>query len=102
MLKMRLALGFAVFALLGSAYAQLGTLKISRVQIKHVGPASVSDELIRANIRVKPGDAFNGPIPLHASLDDDVRNLYATGFFYNIHVADEPTPEGLVITYVVQ
>src|SRR2546430_1483509 len=86
-------------ALLPSAWAQLAPPgpRILKVQVKHVGPPAVSDELIRANIRVKPGDPYR-PI----AVDDDVRNLYATGFFYNIQVNREETPDGLIINYVVQ
>ena len=31
-----------------------------------------------------------------------MQNLYATGLFYNIRVTDENTPEGVVLTYIVQ
>src|SRR5438552_217959 len=87
-----------LFALLPSALGQPASGKISKIEIKHVGPAAVSDELIRANIRVKVGDEY-----LRTKIDDDVRNLYATGLFYNIRVAPpETTPEGVVLTYVVQ
>src|SRR2546422_1849269 len=79
------------------ARAQLSSAKVSKIEIKHVGPASVSDELIRANIRVKLGDPY-----LRAAIDDDVRNLYATGLFYNIRVAEDVTPNGVVLSYVVQ
>jgi len=80
-----------------TAVAQLSAPTVARVEIKHVGPATVSDELIRANIRVKPGDPY-----VRYSVDDDVKNLYATGLFYNIRVADETTPDGMVLTYLVQ
>jgi hypothetical protein len=39
-------------------HAQLAASKISKIEVQHVGPASVGDELIRANIRVKPGDLY--------------------------------------------
>ena len=39
---------------------------------------------------------------LRAAVDDDVRNLYATGFFYNIQVTADDTPDGVVLTYKVQ
>src|SRR6516165_11877231 len=77
--------------------AQLSAIKISKVEIQHVGPASVGDELIRANIRVKAGDNY-----LPAAVDDDVRNLYATGLFYNVRVAAANSPDGMVLTYIVQ
>ncbi len=35
-------------------------------------------------------------------MDDDVRSLYATGFFYNIQVVADDTPEGVILTYKVQ
>jgi outer membrane protein assembly factor BamA len=35
-------------------------------------------------------------------VDDDVRTLYSTGLFYNIRVAEERTPLGVSLIYVVQ
>jgi len=70
---------------------------VARIDIKHVGPTAVSDELIRANIRVKVGDPY-----VRTSVDDDVKNLYGTGFFYNIQVVDAASDAGVVLTYVVQ
>ena len=78
------------------AWAQVGS-KVAKVDIQHVGPASVGDELIRANIRVKPGDPYLPP-----AVDDDVRNLYGTGLFYTVRVSLSNTPDGVVLTYVVQ
>ncbi|HEX4263387.1 MAG TPA: outer membrane protein assembly factor BamA [Verrucomicrobiae bacterium] len=79
------------------ASAQISSLKVSKIVIKHIGPQSVSDDLIRANIRVKPGDPY-----LRAAIDEDVRTLYATGQFYDIRVTDDNTPSGVTLTYVVQ
>src|SRR5947209_17407443 len=78
------------------AQAQTG-VKVAKIEIQHVGPASVGDELVRANIRVKPGDPY-----LPAAVDDDVRNLYATGLFYNVRVSTANAPDGIVVTYHVQ
>src|SRR5947207_15501243 len=75
-------LGFAWLPL--TAQAQFSGPKITKIEIRHRGPVTVSDDLIRANIRVKVGDPYLVP-----AVDDDVRNLYATGFFYNIQVARE-------------
>src|SRR5262245_53955943 len=80
-----------------AAWAQLATLNIAKIEIKHVGPPSVSDELIRANISVKAGDPYQ-----RLAVDEDVRHLYATGFFYNIRVSEDRNAEGVVLTYVVQ
>lgn len=88
----------ALLAWLPPALGQLSSAKVASVEIKHVGPSAVSDALIRANIRVKPGDRYQ-PV----AVDDDVRNLYATGLFYNIRVAAEKTSAGdIQLTYLVQ
>src|SRR5215471_14176375 len=88
-------------AFVPSAWAQLSGPpslgKIVRIDIRHVGPAKVSDEYIRAHIRVKPGDEY-----LPAALDDDIHTLYATGFFYNIQAQKKEEAGGLVLTYIVQ
>lgn len=78
------------------ASAQIGQT-IKKIDIRHVGPPAASDTLIRANIRVKEGDVYT-----KTSVDDDVRSLYSTGYFYNIRVATEDTAQGLSLVYVVQ
>ncbi|MGN6553831.1 MAG: outer membrane protein assembly factor BamA [Verrucomicrobiota bacterium] len=87
---------FLLFACLSVA-GQSPSLKVAKIQIKHIGPQEVSVELIRANLRVKVGDPY-----LRLAADDDVRNLYATGQFYNIRVTEEPSADGIILTYVVQ
>src|SRR5882724_3857891 len=79
------------------ATAQHSSLKVSKIEIKHIGPQSVSDDLIRANIRIKPGDPY-----LRAAVDEDIRTLYATGQFYDIRVTDASAADGVVLTYVLQ
>lgn len=71
---------------------------VQAVRVEHVGPAAVNDAFIKSNIRVKPGDPYNP-----ARVDDDVTNLYQTGFFYNIQVEEQvDANQGLTITYRVQ
>ena len=95
-LLLRLCGMLLLFALLSVVWAQPSALKISRIEIKQVGPPAASEELIRANIRVKAGDLYRP-----TSVDEDVRNLYATGFFYNIHVAVANADDGEVLTYTL-
>src|SRR4051812_47976459 len=71
--------------------------KVQKIEIRHVGPPAASDELIRANIRVKVGDSYT-----RTGVDDDVRTLYSTGLFYNIRVVEERNPDGINLIYVVQ
>ena len=89
---------------LPAAFGQLPAGKVSRIDIRHVGPPAVSDELIRANIHIKPGDVYDPYDARRADPTiDDVKNLYATGLFYNIRVAAERAADGgVVLVYIVQ
>ncbi|MBN8249446.1 MAG: outer membrane protein assembly factor BamA, partial [Verrucomicrobia bacterium] len=95
-----LALWMALLAPVARAQVPAGTPvpDVGAIDIKFVGPATVSEDLIRANIRIKPGDPFN-----QLAADRDVESLYATGFFYNIRVNQQRMSDGrLALTYVVQ
>jgi len=82
-----------------TAQAPLGNPapKVSRITLTNIGPAAVSEALVRANIRVREGDPFN-----RFSVDDDIRNLYATGYFLTIRVANERTEDGIALLYQLQ
>jgi outer membrane protein insertion porin family len=70
--------------------------RIDKIVIRNVGPPAASETLIQANIRLKVGDPY-----VRTSIDEDVRTLYSTGYFYNIRVGEERTPEGgVILTYV--
>ncbi len=94
---LRLSAICAWFACLPLVWGQLAETKISRIEIKHVGPATVSDELIRGHLRSKVGEPYR-PI----TVDDDVRNLYTKGLFDDIRVTSKMEADGLVLTFVVQ
>ncbi len=79
-----------------SLIAQQG-LTIKEIEIRHVGPPSVSDALIMGNIRAKKGEVYS-----RVAADDDVSTLWKTGYFYNIRVVEEPLDDGIKLTYVVQ
>src|SRR6185503_17839646 len=72
-------------------------LPILKIVITNVGPPAVSESLIRANIRVKEGDLYNA-----ASVNEDVKNLYATGYFLNVRVGEDRSVDGVTLTYVLQ
>ncbi len=71
--------------------------KVKSIKIVHVGPPAVSDDLIRANIRVKIGDTLS-----QTAVDDDIRNLYGTGYFHNILTQTDLSPDGIDLIYRVQ
>jgi outer membrane protein insertion porin family len=92
----------SVSMLLGCATAvwaqDAGGPKIDRVDIKFVGPQAVSEDFIRANIKLKPGSIY-----FPGSTQDDVHSLYGTGQFYNIQVSVTQADDGgVILTYSVQ
>ena len=93
-----LALNLGLVLLVGTAWGQLAETKVTRIEIKHIGPTSVSDTLIRDNIRTKPGNVYRPNMS-----DADIKSLYATGQFYNIRIAIDRDPAGgVILTYIVQ
>ena len=92
---------FGAWLLLACAsvvWAQPAGPKIDRVDVQFVGPASVSEPFVRANIRLKAGDTY-----FPASTEDDIHALYATGQFYNIHATVVQADDGgVILTYHVQ
>ena len=77
--------------------AQSAGPKIDRVDIKFVGPSSISEDFIRSNLRLKAGTTY---IP--GQTQDDVHSLYGTGQFYNIRVSVDQADDGVILTYLVQ
>jgi outer membrane protein insertion porin family len=92
---------FGIWLLLGcvsAVWAQPTGPKIDRVDVKFIGPASVSEQFVRSNIRLKAGDIY-----FPVATEDDIHALYATGQFYNIRVtADQSDSGGVRLTYLVQ
>ena len=71
--------------------------KIAKIEIQYIGPATASDALIRANIRTKIGEPFS-----QTTVNDDVSNLYGTGYFFNVQIQQKISPEGITLIYMVQ
>jgi outer membrane protein insertion porin family len=92
-----LFIGALFLAFMPDARAQLAVPRIHAILIRHIGPAAVSDDFIRANIRAKAGEPFS-----RAIVDEDIKSLYATGYFFKIQAGEENTADGLDLTYVMQ
>ncbi|MDB6021388.1 MAG: outer membrane protein, partial [Pedosphaera sp.] len=90
-------LALLLFGWLPAIQAQTALDQVASVVVTNVGPQVASDSLIRANIHVKPGDHY-----IRSSVDQDVLNLYNTGFFSNIRVTDQRTDQGVILTYILQ
>ena len=105
MLKRKSSLIFGCFmwwALWGdpsraSAQLQIPQTKIFSIAVSNAGPQTVSESIVRANIRVKEGETYN-----RNAIDDDILSLYRTGYFSNVRVAHDPRPDGVALLYIVQ
>lgn len=86
-----------LFCWFPAALAQSSLDRVAKIIVTNIGPVVASEDLVRANIHVKVGDPY-----LRASVDDDVRNLYQTGFFWNIRVGDELGDNGWILTYILE
>ncbi len=63
-------------------------------QIEIVGNKTVSNAKVISIIKTRAHQPYNENL-----LNEDVRNLYATGFFSNIEVEKQETPEGIKIIF---
>ena len=67
------------------------------INIEYIGPKTVAKSVILSNMRTSVGSVYSA-----ASVEEDVRNLYATGFFTNLAIKDEPLADGVKVNVVVQ
>ncbi|MDD5195883.1 MAG: outer membrane protein assembly factor BamA [Candidatus Omnitrophica bacterium] len=72
-----------------------GSNIVSRISVK--GNKIVSDASIISKIKIRSGIGYSADI-----INEDIKNLYATGFFDAVDVAKEETAEGIVVTFNVK
>lgn len=78
------------------AAAQNGPI-VREINIEYIGPKTVAKSVILSNMRTTVGTAYTA-----AAVEEDVRNLYATGLFTNLAIKDEPLDDGVKVNVVVQ
>ncbi len=77
---------------------ELKLFKRERVaSVKVVGNNRIEADAISQNIKTKPGDIF-----LAKSLSEDLKAVYAMGYFEDIRIESEEGPNGKVIIFNVQ
>ena len=67
------------------------------INIEYIGPHTVAKSVILSNMRTSVGEVYSAP-----AVEEDVRNLYATGFFTNLAIKDEPLGDGVRVNVVVE
>lgn len=79
----------------GGAAEDETTLQVAQVRFR--GNRKVEDDAIRVNIRTAPGEVLTQDM-----LREDVRAIWAMGFFDDVQVETSPGPRGLVVTFVLK
>ena len=85
-----------------SAVPQFGVAQIgkpptvTKIDVQYAGPATLSQERIIANMRTRVGKPYSEQF-----IEDDIRNLYATGNVENVRIFGEPIGNDEVRVIVV-
>ena len=69
---------------------------VKSIDVQYAGPASISKEKILANMRTRVGRAYDDRV-----VEEDIRNLYATGNITNVRIFGEPAADGVKVIVVV-
>jgi outer membrane protein insertion porin family len=69
---------------------------VKSIEVQYAGPANVSKEKIIANMRTRVGKPYDDK-----TVEEDIRNLYATGNITNVRIFGEPAQDGVKVIVVV-
>ena len=70
---------------------------VRTIDVQYAGASTVSKEKILANMRTRVGRPYSEQI-----VEEDIRNLYATGNVSNVRIFGEPMRDGVKVIVVVQ
>ena len=70
---------------------------VREIEVRFVGPETVSKAIVTANIQTAVGKPRSRDV-----IEQDVRNLIGTGFFFDVRVLEEPVQDGVKVIYQVQ
>lgn len=77
--------------------AQVEEPIVREIEIRFIGPETVNRAVVSANIQTVVGK----PAP-REMIEQDVRNLIATGYFFDVRVLEEPAADGVKLIFQVQ
>ena len=70
---------------------------VKSIDVQYAGPATISKQRILANMRTAVGRPYSD-----LAVEEDIRNLYATGNIANVRIFGEPQQDGIRVIVVVQ
>ncbi|MEO5718904.1 MAG: outer membrane protein assembly factor BamA [Chthoniobacterales bacterium] len=69
---------------------------INSIEVRYVGPETISKDRIRANMRTKVGAPYS-----ETTVEDDIRALYDTGKIQNVRIFGEPAGNGVRVQVIL-
>ena len=94
-LLVMLILVFVAAGPVREALAQTPTAKVASIEIR--GNKKIELPAIQGRLTLKPGDPYTPE-----NVRGQIKILYETGYFEDVQLETEPTPEGIALTFVVQ
>src|SRR5271169_5342207 len=70
---------------------------VREVEVRFTGPETVNRSVVLANIQTAVGKPRSRDM-----IEQDVRNLINTGYFFDVRVLEEPVVDGVRIVFQVQ
>jgi outer membrane protein insertion porin family len=86
-----------VAAVAGWAQDEAPVPVVREIEMRFVGPETVNRAILNANTQTRVGQPFAAEV-----VEQDVRQLIATGYFTDVRVLQEPVSGGVKVVYVVQ
>jgi outer membrane protein insertion porin family len=77
--------------------AQGKTPNVVAIEVQYAGPVSVSKDRLMAHMRTRVGQPFSEQV-----VEEDIRNLYATGNIVNVRIYGEAVDKGVKVIVVLQ
>ena len=71
-------------------------LPVTSVEVRYVGPETISKDRILANMKTKVGTAYS-----ETTVEDDIRALYDTGKIQNVRIFGEPAGNGVRVQVIL-
>jgi outer membrane protein insertion porin family len=79
------------------AQAQNKAPNVVEIDVQYAGAATVAKERLLANMRTRVGQPYS-----EQTVEEDIRNLYATGNVVNVRIFGEPKGDGVKVIVVLQ
>jgi outer membrane protein insertion porin family len=70
---------------------------IRQIDVEFVGTETISKERVLANLATQVGEPYS-----ERTVEEDIRNLYATGTLSNVRIFGEPMADGVRVTVLLQ